>query len=322
MLWRRLTPPASTLVVGDGSVAASVRHKIKLFSDAHLRLSDGPSPACPQDVDDGILAGVERVVVATSRLDEPGMEELIARCRARQIKLSMVPPTRGAFGPAIRLSYLADLPVIEYKTWDVSQSTWLIKRTIDAVGSLLALVVLSPVFLLVALAIRVDSPGPIFFAQHRAGLGGKPFRMLKFRSMVSDAEARLRDLASPDDLRDPGFPFNFPDDPRITRVGRLLRRSSLDELPQLVNVLKGEMSLVGPRPEQAIIVQHYTDEHMFRLSVRPGITGPMQVSGRGDLTFEERLAIDRDYIDNLSLRRDLRLLALTFGAVLSGRGAV
>ncbi len=143
--------------------------------------------------------------------------------------------------------------------------------------------------------------------------------MLKFRTMVADAEARLGQVVAVDELSEPMFKLTR--DPRVTRFGRVLRRTSLDELPQLVNVLKGEMSLVGPRPEQLALVERYTPAQRFRLEAKPGITGPMQVYGRGELTFEERLAVEREYIENLSLSRDLRILALTIGTVISGRGA-
>ena len=137
--------------------------------------------------------------------------------------------------------------------------------------------------------------------------------------MVADAEARLGQVVAVDELSEPMFKLTR--DPRVTRFGRVLRRTSLDELPQLVNVLKGEMSLVGPRPEQLDLVERYTPAQRFRLEAKPGITGPMQVYGRGELTFEERLAVEREYIENLSLSRDLRILALTIGTVISGRGA-
>ena len=137
--------------------------------------------------------------------------------------------------------------------------------------------------------------------------------------MVVDAEDRLPDLVPFEKLRDPMF--KLQNDPRTTRVGRFLRRTSLDELPQMLNVLKGDMSLVGPRPEQVDLVERYRPEHRFRLAVKPGITGPMQVYGRGELTFEERLAVEREYVENLSLGRDLRILALTVPIVLARRGA-
>jgi lipopolysaccharide/colanic/teichoic acid biosynthesis glycosyltransferase len=143
--------------------------------------------------------------------------------------------------------------------------------------------------------------------------------MLKFRTMVRDAEALLPGVVAFDELSEPMF--KLPRDPRVTRIGRILRRTSLDELPQLLNVLKGDMSLVGPRPEQLDLVDRYEPEHRFRLDLKPGLTGPMQVYGRGELTFDERLAVEREYVENLTLGRDLRILALTMVAVISGRGA-
>jgi lipopolysaccharide/colanic/teichoic acid biosynthesis glycosyltransferase len=150
-------------------------------------------------------------------------------------------------------------------------------------------------------------------------MDGRPFKMRKFRTMDVDAEAKLPQLVPFDSLRDPMF--KLPNDPRVTRVGRVLRRWSLDELPQLFNVVRGSMSLVGPRPEQVELVARYAPEQRFRLMVKPGLTGPMQVYGRGRLTFDERLAVEREYIENLSLRRDLHLMALTLSAVVSGKGA-
>ena len=143
--------------------------------------------------------------------------------------------------------------------------------------------------------------------------------MLKFRTMVSDAEKRLGELVDLDRLEEPVFKIR--NDPRVTRVGRFLRRTSLDEIPQFINVLKGAMSLVGPRPEEEAVVALYDDRQRMRLSVKPGLTGPMQVYGRGDLTFEERLALERDYLDNLSVAGDLAILLRTPSAVFRGHGA-
>jgi lipopolysaccharide/colanic/teichoic acid biosynthesis glycosyltransferase len=159
----------------------------------------------------------------------------------------------------------------------------------------------------------------MLFRQTRGGEGGRPFEMLKFRTMVQDAEARLPQLVPFEELDAPMFKLKA--DPRVTRVGRLLRRTSIDELPQLVNVLRGEMSIVGPRPEQLDLVERYAPEHQFRIQVKPGITGPMQVYGRGELTFDERLAVEREYVENLSLARDVRILLMTLPAVIGKRGA-
>jgi exopolysaccharide biosynthesis polyprenyl glycosylphosphotransferase len=262
---------------------------------------------------------IDRVIVATDSINEHLIAVLVSLCRRHAIKLSLIPPAQGMFGTAVHLGRVADLPVLEYNTWDVSRSTIFLKRTLDLTLSLLGLVLLSPLFLLIALLTTLDSPGPIVFSQLRAGRGGQHFRMYKFRTMVTDAEARLAHLVPFETLSEPMFKLR--QDPRVTRVGRLLRRTSLDELPQLWNVLSGEMSLVGPRPEQVELVERYTQAQLFRLAVKPGMTGPMQVYGRGYLTFEERLSVERDYIENLSLGRDIRLLALTGAVVLTGRGA-
>ena len=143
--------------------------------------------------------------------------------------------------------------------------------------------------------------------------------MLKFRTMSADAAARVEEVVAIDQLADPMFKLRS--DPRVTRVGRLLRRSSLDELPQLVNVLKGDMSLVGPRPEEVWLVERYEETDRFRLEMRPGMTGPMQVHGRGELSFQERASVEREYVENYSLRKDVKILCQTLAAVVSGRGA-
>jgi lipopolysaccharide/colanic/teichoic acid biosynthesis glycosyltransferase len=157
----------------------------------------------------------------------------------------------------------------------------------------------------------------VLFVQQRAGRHGVPFRLLKFRTMQVGAERSLEELLH--ELPEPMFKLRR--DPRVTRVGRVLRRLSLDEIPQLWNLLRGEMSLVGTRPEQLELVERYGPEHRFRLEVKPGLTGPMQVLGRGELTFEERLAVELDYVENLSIGRDLRILARTPVSVIRGTGA-
>ena len=186
-------------------------------------------------------------------------------------------------------------------------------------GALVLLVVTAPIMLMTAIAIKLDSPGPILFKQTRVGENGQPFTMYKFRSMVVNADELLPRIIDIDNLDEPAF--KLKDDPRRTRVGKFIRRWSIDELPQLVNVLKGEMSLVGPRPEMAWLVERYTPEQRQRLAVKPGMTGPVQINGRGDLTFEQRLRIELDYINNYSLWRDMEILAKTLPAVIRGDGA-
>jgi lipopolysaccharide/colanic/teichoic acid biosynthesis glycosyltransferase/glycosyltransferase involved in cell wall biosynthesis len=193
------------------------------------------------------------------------------------------------------------------------------KRLLDVGGALLGLAVTAVLALPIALAIRLDSAGPVIFKQERVGQDGRPFTVYKFRSMKVGAESELDSLLDLNELPQPAF--KLKNDPRLTRAGRFLRRWSLDELPQFWNVLRGEMSLIGPRPEESRLVARYNDWHRRRLAVKPGITGPMQVNGRGDLPLDERVRLELDYIENYSLWRDLVILLQTIPAVIKGTGA-
>lgn len=194
-----------------------------------------------------------------------------------------------------------------------------VKRMIDVVGAACGLVLTSPLFLVIAVLVRLDSPGPVLFRQVRVGQHGRLFTLVKFRTMVVGAERAWRPPASAQDLQ--AFYFQDENDPRITRVGRWLRRTSLDELPNLWNVLCGDLSLVGPRPEVPEIVALYTPEQRERLRCRPGITGLAQVSGRGALSTADSIAYDLEYCRRWSLALDLWILAKTVAAVFTGRGA-
>jgi exopolysaccharide biosynthesis polyprenyl glycosylphosphotransferase len=315
--WRGLTPPERMLLVGEAVDVADIVRKLERFAAIHVTVSDIRPELTRDDLitPQPWLAQVERILISTDLSDPELLALLLAYCRRHQIRLSLVAPMRGLFGSAARLDRIADLPFIEYDTWHVPRSTLFIKRCMDlAIASVVAVVTL-PVIAITAAAIVVDDGRPVLFTQLRAGRNGKPFRMLKFRTMVRGAE-QMRGVER---LPDPAVKLR--DDPRVTRVGRVLRRWSLDELPQLVNILRGDMSLVGPRPEQVELVARYDEEHLQRLAVRPGLTGPMQVYGRGSLRLDERLALERDYIETMSLRRDLRILTLTLAAIASGRGA-
>jgi lipopolysaccharide/colanic/teichoic acid biosynthesis glycosyltransferase len=190
-----------------------------------------------------------------------------------------------------------------------------VKRAMDLALSLGAMPIAGPLLLVSAVAIKLDSPGPVLFVQDRIGRHGQLFRMYKLRSMVANAEELKASV-----LDERTVHFKTLDDPRITRIGRILRRTSLDELPQLFNVIRGDMSLVGPRPTSVNLVT-YEPWHEARLAVRPGLTGVWQIHGRNRTTFDERVRMDLDYIENLSLLHDLKLLAQTAGVVLRGKGA-
>jgi exopolysaccharide biosynthesis polyprenyl glycosylphosphotransferase len=320
-LWRRLTPPERVVIIGTVSTAVAFRRKLELFPDVHMKIAAVHDlerlDAISQDPSS--IAMYDRILFGPASFDDAQTRVVLGTARAAGLKLSIVPPCGVSLGSAVQLSHLGELPFLEYSTGDAPRSTLFLKRTFDIVVSSLALVLLAPVFALIALAIQIDSRGPVFFRQWRAGYLGRPFPMLKFRSMVSNAEELLPDLVALDELSEPVFKLR--NDPRVTRVGRLLRRWSLDELSQLWNVLVGDMSLVGPRPEQVELVQRYSPEERMRLAVKPGLTGAMQVYGRGSLTLSERLAVERDYVDNLSFGRDLRIIGMTFAVVLGRRGA-
>ncbi len=318
-LWRRLAPPQGLLLVGQGPLVDSVLRKLELFPDIHSRIVRHVPSCNDLHVHLGDLDDVDRIVVACSELSEGLLEELLPVCRGHGIKLTVVPPTRGMFGTATHLAHVADLPLLAYNTWYPSRSTLALKCVFDFVVALVGLLVALPLFILLALAIVVDDGFPVFFRQTRAGQHGVPFRIFKFRTMVRNAEAMLSELVSFDELSDPMFKLRH--DPRATRVGVFLRRTSLDELPQLLNVLRGEMSIVGPRPEVVDLVERYQPEHEVRLRVKPGITGPWQVYGRSELTFDEMLSLEREYVDNLSFGRDLRIVLMTLPAVFGRRGA-
>ena len=198
--------------------------------------------------------------------------------------------------------------------------SYALKRFLDIVLSLIALILLSPLFLVLALLIKLTSKGPVFFIQIRVGEYGRNFCFFKFRSMYVDAEKRKAELLSQNQSSD-GVIFKMKNDPRITPIGRLLRRTSMDELPQFLNVLFGDMSLVGPRPPLPSEVKQYSLEARKRLNVRPGLTCLWQISGRSDIPFGEQVNLDKEYIHSRSLKSDLLILFRTIPAILSGRGA-
>ncbi|MEJ5250510.1 MAG: exopolysaccharide biosynthesis polyprenyl glycosylphosphotransferase [Chthonomonadetes bacterium] len=224
----------------------------------------------------------------------------------------IVPPAVGEAGAAeLQIS----VPVIE-----LPRGYRIAKRVLDVTVASVALILLAPLMLLIAIAIKLDSPGPVLFRQVRIGRGGKPFWFFKFRSMVKNAEQMKRELITKNEVRG-GPVFKMRNDPRVTRVGRFLRRYSLDELPQLIHVLHGEMSLVGPRPPLPSEVASYGEWEMRRLSVLPGLTCLWQISGRSDIGFREWVELDHIYLDTMSFWTDLKILLFTVPAVITGKGA-
>jgi exopolysaccharide biosynthesis polyprenyl glycosylphosphotransferase len=333
--WHHLAGAATGLVIGPAAAVAVVARRVATHPETRLHLVGylaprgedataraGALPCLGTVADISRIArqeGVERAIVTEQEMSEPAAERLIEQCKAAGLALTFLPQHFGLLGPGIELNRLAELPVLDFRFSDPPRSTEAMKRAMDVTIGSIMLVLLSPVLALSALAILLDTGRPVLFRQRRAGKDGKSFTMLKFRTMVQGAEEQLSELVDLEKLDEPAF--KIADDPRVTKAGRMLRRFSLDELPQFVNVLRGDMSLVGPRPEEEAIVALYDERQRIRLGVKPGMTGPMQVYGRGELTFEERLAMERDYLDNISVAGDLAILLRTPAAIFRGEGS-
>ena len=236
-------------------------------------------------------------------------------------RLVLTPNLTDIAGPRIHARPVAGLPLIHVETPRYEGTDRVVKRGFDILFSVLLLVVLFVPLGIVAIIVAVTSPGGVFYAHERVGRGGEPFKMLKFRSMTADADARLAGLLKDQGTSDKPL-FKVQNDPRITRIGGFLRRYSIDEIPQLVNVLRGEMSLVGPRPQVAGEVALYDNAARRRLIVKPGMTGLWQVSGRSNLSWEESVRLDLYYVENWSLTSDLAILARTVRAVIRSEGAI
>lgn len=262
---------------------------------------------------------VDEVIITLPWMYHRKIMRVVRECERRQVNARIVPDLFQMSLSQVDVDDLGGVPLIGVREVGFDRGALLVRRGIDIVGAALGLVLGAPFLTLIALAIRLDSPGPVIFRQTRVGAGGKWFEMYKFRSMRQGAEAELEELR---DLNEADGPlFKIYDDPRLTRVGRFLRQSSLDELPQFWNVLRGEMSLVGPRPPLPAEVDDYMEWHKKRLEVRPGMTGLWQVSGRSMLSFDEMVLLDIYYIENWSLWIDLKILLRTVPQVLFGNGA-
>lgn len=276
---------------------------------------------------DEILVALEQsgadTVVITSADDLPPerVRELSWSLEPGKQHLVVAPSLTDIGGPRIHTRPVQGLPLIHVETPTYEGRKLYAKRAFDVVAAGLLIILLSPLFLVLTLAVKLSSPGPALFRQERVGLKGEAFRMVKFRSMVVDAEARLQELSALDRVQGNPVLFKMKDDPRVTRVGSVMRRFSLDELPQLFNVVSGEMSLVGPRPPLQREVSGYDVRVHRRFLVRPGITGLWQVSGRSDLSWDDSVRLDLYYVENWSITVDLVILWRTIRAVVRSDGA-
>lgn len=266
--------------------------------------------------------GIDVVIIALPASRHELVGELVMRLQSLPVRIDVVPDLLNLTLSRAAVEDFFGLPLVGLREPPIDLWGRILKRAFDFCAAALGILLASPAMLAVMAAIRIYDGGPVFFRQRRVGENGRTFDMLKFRSMVVDAESRLKALGIDREKLDKENPvFKLKNDPRITPVGRFIRRWSLDELPQLINVLKGDMSLVGPRPEDAKVVARYSFYLRKRLAVKPGLTGPMQVNGRGDLPMQRRLSLELDYIDHWSVWTDLKIILLTVPAVLSGKGA-
>lgn len=318
------------LIVADDTDAKRIRDHFARAEVGSILLT---GHVTPEEIEAAALGGLDRIgthierydvqtVILSARLPADRFRDVVRECLCHGAAVNVVPGSLTALCCRPSGRRILGWPELELEPPVLLLAQMIIKRVVDVMGALVGLILLAPVFALVALAIRLESPGPIFFRQDRPGLGGKSFPLIKFRTMRVDAEEVLE--------KDPELQAKFlsndckipeGEDPRITRVGRFLRTTSLDELPQLINVLRGEMSLVGPRPIVGPELQHYGTEASTFLAVRPGMTGHWQISGRSEVGYPERAELDLGYIKRWSLLLDLRILLATIPHVLTRRGA-
>ena len=261
----------------------------------------------------------DEVILSEAHFDERTVLEIVEQAHRQGIKVRLAPDTtellvqRGEYVPG------HGAPLFELRPPVLTGWDWAVKRVFDIVVSALVALLFLPLWLLIALAIKLDSRGPVVYVDRRVGVGEREFSMLKFRTMVAEAAALQPRLEDANEAE--GALFKIRDDPRVTRVGRVLRRLSLDEIPQIVNVLKGEMSLVGPRPLPLRDYELLEQWHRRRYAVLPGMTGLWQISGRSGLTFDDLVRLDFTYLENWSIWLDITIIAKTIPAVLARRGA-
>jgi len=297
------------LIIGANDIADKIIHYLKCHPGMPYRIA-----ARMTEVDKEKLTKykdkIDEVIQCDPALPNSQANLLAQFCELNRIDFKYVPNLFAARATNIEIRSIAGFPVVEIKRTPLDGWGRVIKRLFDLVVSTLMLIVLSPMFLVLAILIKLDSKGPVFFRMKRISQG-KPFRIYKFRSMVKDAKQMKKELMKLNERKD-GPLFKLKNDPRITKFGRFLRRTRLDEFAQLINVFKGEMSLVGPRPHELEEVEHYESHHRKVLTIKSGITGMAQVSGSSKLSFDDEVGLDTYYIENWSLRLDFVILVKTF----------
>ncbi len=322
----------NVLIVGQGRVAHALRNHLESLRHMGFRFMGFVSlEALGADAAAVDVIGDTRNCVALARslfVDEiyfstPADKEtvlgVVEEARAVGIEVRVVPDLYDGLAWNAKVEYLGQFPTIPLHRRDFPRSAFLVKRALDIVLASLLLLLLSPVMLAIAVWVRTDSKGPFFYRAQRVGRKGRLFDCYKFRTMVADADQRKGEVEHMNERN--GILFKISNDPRVTKVGALLRKYSLDELPQLWNVLKGDMSLVGPRPPIAAEVQQYEVAHLKRLDVLPGMTGLWQVEARQDPSFDSYISLDTAYVENWNLMLDLKILARTVSVVLGGTGS-
>jgi exopolysaccharide biosynthesis polyprenyl glycosylphosphotransferase len=281
---------------------------------------------CMGSLDDlpGILKEnvIDEVVFAVPKDYIPKIENYIQLCEEMGITVRLLLELYDLKVAKTHIDSLGTIPMITYHTVNLNNVQLFAKRALDIFGAIVGLIITALVAVFIIPAIKIDSPGPVFFKQDRVGLKGRVFKLYKFRSMSVDAEARKKELQAQNQVKG-GLMFKIETDPRITKVGRILRKFSIDELPQFWNIFKGDMSLVGTRPPTPDEVSKYLNGHWRRISIKPGLTGLWQVSGRSSIMdFDEVVKLDTDYIDKWSVGEDIKIILKTIPAVLAKRGAM
>lgn len=331
----------NTLIVGAGKVGKQVARKLVRHHSFGLRpvgfLDDNPLYTEFQEEElknlrvlggldrmDHVLRDfeIEKVIIAFSEADSETLLDLASRCNKMGVECSIIPRLFEVITNEISVTEIGGIPLIKLREKRIGGYKLVLKTIEDYALSVIILLLTWPILLVTAAAIKLDSPGPVFFKHRRVGKNGKYFNCIKFRSMVDGAHTMQAELVENDGGNEHGWLcWKKPSDPRITRVGKWIRKFSIDELPQIFNVLAGQMSLVGPRPHIKEEVENYKEWHRQRLNVKPGITGLWQVSGRSDLPFDEMIKLDLFYIEQWSLWMDIKILLRTVSAVLSSNGA-